>query len=196
MPDMPIEAGDKTDELVRTRGWTYWHHLFSPRHLLTGSLVAKRFREIVEQDEAAGSALGLCRTLTWMSKLTLWNVGFPGRPGVAPSADTVKDVFYNQAFNTFYNYGSRSFYGLKEATGLDIAQDRIAGRSSLECCPANKVNQHCDLFVTDPPYADAINYHEITEYFIAWPEETPRCPMDLGQPPAAGDQGQRRGFPS
>ena len=92
---------------------------------------------------------------------------------VAPSADTVKDVFYNQAFNTFYNYGSRSFYGLKEATGLDIAQDRIAGRSSLECCPANKVNQHCDLFVTDPPYADAINYHEITEYFIAWLQKTP-----------------------
>ena len=173
VPDMPIEAGDKTDELVRTRGWTYWHHLFSPRHLLTGSLVAKRFREIVEQDEAAGSALGLCRTLTWMSKLTRWNVGFPGRPGVAPSADTVKDVFYNQAFNTFYNYGSRSFYGLKEATGLDIAQDRIAGRSSLECCPANKVNQHCDLFVTDPPYADAINYHEITEYFIAWLRKNP-----------------------
>ena len=176
VPDMPIEAGDKTDELVRTRGWTYWHHLFSPRHLLTGSLVAKRFREIVEQDEAAGSALGLCRTLTWMSKLTRWNVGFPGRPGVAPSADTVKDVFYNQAFNTFYNYGSRSFYGLKEATGLDIAQDPIAGRPSLECCPANKVNQHCDLFVTDPPYADAINYHEITEYFIAWLRKHPPMP--------------------
>ena len=24
-----------------------------------------------------------------------------------------------------------------------------------------------DLWVTDPPYADAIHYHEITEYFIA-----------------------------
>lgn len=25
-----------------------------------------------------------------------------------------------------------------------------------------------DVFVTDPPYADAVNYHEITEFFIAW----------------------------
>jgi adenine-specific DNA methylase len=24
-----------------------------------------------------------------------------------------------------------------------------------------------DLFVTDPPYADAVMYHELTEYFIA-----------------------------
>lgn len=25
-----------------------------------------------------------------------------------------------------------------------------------------------DIYVTDPPYADAVNYHEITEFFIAW----------------------------
>ena len=31
VPDMPIEAGAKTDELIRTRGWTHWHHLFSAR---------------------------------------------------------------------------------------------------------------------------------------------------------------------
>jgi putative DNA methylase len=175
--DMEIESGAKTDEFIRTRGWTYWHHLFTPRHLLTGSLIVKRFRELSERDEAAGSALGLCRTLTWMSKLTRWNVGYPGRPGVAPSADTVKDVFYNQAFNTFYNYGNRSFYGLKEAAGFDVAGDRIAGRSSLECRPSNLVNQPCDLFVTDPPYADAINYDEITEYFIAWLRSQPPMPQ-------------------
>ena len=28
VPDMPIEPGDKTDEPIRTRGWTHWHHLF------------------------------------------------------------------------------------------------------------------------------------------------------------------------
>jgi putative DNA methylase len=29
VPDMPIEPGEKTDEPIRTRGWTYWHHLFT-----------------------------------------------------------------------------------------------------------------------------------------------------------------------
>src|SRR5262249_9005581 len=39
VPDSRIEPGDKTDELIRTRGWTYWHHLFTPRHLFVGARV-------------------------------------------------------------------------------------------------------------------------------------------------------------
>ena len=34
IPDMVIEAGAKTDEPIRTRGWTHWHHLFNARQLL------------------------------------------------------------------------------------------------------------------------------------------------------------------
>ena len=30
-----------------------------------------------------------------------------------------------------------------------------------------------DLYVTDPPYADAVMYHEITEFFIAWLRKSP-----------------------
>jgi putative DNA methylase len=32
--------------------------------------------------------------------------------------------------------------------------------------------------VTDPPYADAVNYHEITEFFIAWLRKNPPKPFD------------------
>ena len=39
LPDMVIEPGDKTDEPIRTRGWTHWHHLFNPRQLLVAGLV-------------------------------------------------------------------------------------------------------------------------------------------------------------
>ena len=34
------------------------------------------------------------------------------------------------------------------------------------------------LYVTDPPYADAVNYHEITEFFIAWLRKNPPPPFD------------------
>ena len=34
IPSRRIEPGDKTDEPIRTRGWTHWHHLFTPRQLL------------------------------------------------------------------------------------------------------------------------------------------------------------------
>ena len=43
---------------------------------------------------------------------------------------------------------------------------------------ARKFSTFCDLFVTDPPYADAINYHEITEFFIAWLRKDPPPPFD------------------
>ena len=38
MPDMRIEVGGPPRyqglDLIRARGWTYWHHLFNPRQLL------------------------------------------------------------------------------------------------------------------------------------------------------------------
>ncbi len=42
VPDMPIEPGEKTDEPIRTRGWTYWHHLFGARQLLIIALMRNR----------------------------------------------------------------------------------------------------------------------------------------------------------
>ena len=41
VPDMPIEPGNKTDEPIRTRGWTHWHHLFAARNLLFYSALKK-----------------------------------------------------------------------------------------------------------------------------------------------------------
>ena len=38
------EGGDKTEEPIRTRGWTHWHHLFTPRQLLTYGLLSDQRR--------------------------------------------------------------------------------------------------------------------------------------------------------
>jgi putative DNA methylase len=176
VPEMPIEPGEKTDEPIRTRGWTYWHHLFSPRHLLIGALIRKQMLDIRDPALSTGAAIGLCRLLPYMSKLTRWNVGFLGRPGVPPSGDTVKDVFYNQALNTFFNYGSRAFLALGEAIFTEIKEFKTNINSSIGCISAQDVADSADLLISDPPYADAINYHEITEYFIAWLRRNPPIP--------------------
>ncbi|MGD9616275.1 MAG: hypothetical protein AB7H90_13580 [Alphaproteobacteria bacterium] len=42
--------------------------------------------------------------------------------------------------------------------------------------PAAHTDTQCDIWITDPPYADAINYHEITEYFLAWLRRNPPRP--------------------
>lgn len=38
-----------------------------------------------------------------------------------------------------------------------------------------------DIFITDPPYADAVSYHEISEFFIAWLRKSPPAPFDQWQ---------------
>jgi hypothetical protein len=74
-----------------------------------------------------------------------------------------------------------------QAAGSSSLSDAPAGRdATLECChvlphagareldqlglglePKGDGSTIVDLCVTDPPYADAVMYHELTEYFIA-----------------------------
>ena len=42
MPDMAIERGEKTDEPIRTRGWTHWHHLFGRASVIDAGPWSKR----------------------------------------------------------------------------------------------------------------------------------------------------------
>jgi putative DNA methylase len=66
VPDMRIEPGDKTDEPIRTRGWTHWHHHFNSRQLL---LLANyfSFRSPYEYIFSA-------KTLDWNSRIANWMV--------------------------------------------------------------------------------------------------------------------------
>ncbi|RIK25178.1 MAG: DNA methylase, partial [Chloroflexi bacterium] len=74
IPNQRIKPGDKTDELIRTRGWTYWYHLFNPRQLLIAGLFAEAsMREAASSEEAVGLLLSLGRLVQWNSKLCSWN---------------------------------------------------------------------------------------------------------------------------
>ncbi|MFM7530784.1 MAG: hypothetical protein ACKO63_20255 [Nodosilinea sp.] len=44
--------------------------------------------------------------------------------------------------------------------------------------PVSEVNKKSEIWITDPPYADAVNYEEITEFFIAWLRKNPPTPFD------------------
>jgi putative DNA methylase len=167
VPDLAIEPGDKTDEPIRTRGWTHWHHLFNARQLLM-------YAELKKHASAALS-LTLCQMINTSARLTRWTVGDgPGRSG------GTKQVFDNQALNVLYNYGCRASVYL-----LDVLISPVGGsplpidtKFAQGCLPATEISSKCDIFITDPPYADAINYHEITEFFIAWLRKNPPKPFD------------------
>jgi len=59
-----------------------------------------------------------------------------------------------------------------------IAYRDVRTDTVIENAPANNLRHSSDLWVTDPPYADAVMYHEITEYFIAWLRKNPPAPFD------------------
>lgn len=160
VPAMRIEQGAKTDEPIRTRGWTHWHHLFNPRQLLIAAMVRKHL--------TASMSYGYAQVLNWNSRLSQWN-GAKTR-GYGNSAQT----FYNQALNTFYNYACRGFSGCASLLLGDFSSFPLPeGSRCVECQPAAELDAICDLFVTDPPYGDAVNYDEILEFFIAWLRKNP-----------------------
>lgn len=159
VPDMRIEPGYNTDQPIRERGWTYWHHLFNPRQLLTGALV-NRYSSATEKF-AFTQAIGI------NSRLSRWNA----LSGVGQTAGT----FDNQALNTLWNYGCRGIRFL-EAT---IKQTYMSFPlpSSIKVCvrndAADQTDEVADIFITDPPYGDAVKYEEILEFFIGWLRKNP-----------------------
>ncbi len=158
IPDTRIEAGDKTDEPIRTRGWTYWHHLFNARQLLLGGLL-NRF-------SGAKLKFGWSRAVNQNARLSRWNS--------ALGNDKVETVFDNQALNTLYNFGTR---GSQYAGDLILAKFKNYPlpniTSTIKCQAASEFEEPCDIFVTDPPYGDAVKYEEIMEFFIAWLRKNP-----------------------
>ena len=167
VPDMPIEPGDKTDEPIRTRGWTHWHHMFSARDLLRLSIV----RDL--SGTSAVLALNFCGLLDFSSKLSRWIIRYSGVGGT----DFTSNVFSNQALNPLFNWGGRGWAAIEFESNYKTF--RVANNAIVETSNACHVSSGSDVFITDPPYADAINYHEITEFFIAWLRKNP--PPSFGQ---------------
>lgn len=163
VPDMAIEPGDKTDEPIRTRGWTHWHHLFNPRQLLFFSMLR-------ELGASPYIVINIARLLDRSSKINKWSTssGSGGQP---------TNVFENQALNTFWNYGAYASHNLLQLF-LDPKPFRIESNFRVVLAEARNFEEIHDLIITDPPYADAINYHEITEFFIAWVPKNPPPPFD------------------
>jgi putative DNA methylase len=176
VPDMPIEPGNKTSEPIRTRGWTYWHHLFTPRQLIQISILIRIAKAL---PDAQYIYPDIAKALDRSSKNCRWTPGSPAKPGVAITSEKVGQVFDNQALNVLYNFASRSAYELcAYLTRYETKYFTIKSHFHIDSIDASrKFSETVDIFVTDPPYADAINYHEITEFFIAWLRKNPPEPF-------------------
>ena len=91
LPSLRIEPGEKTTEPIRTRGWTYWHHLFNPRQLLVlGSFAQAISGNNLPKTSQVFSLLGLGRLTDWNSRLC--------RFGTGAMRESIAQTFFNQAW--------------------------------------------------------------------------------------------------
>ena len=54
---------------------------------------------------------------------------------------------------------------------LEICGENIDTNYVVETKESSHNTNTCSFWLTDPPYADAINYHELSEFFLAWVEK-------------------------
>jgi adenine-specific DNA methylase len=189
VPSRNIEFGEETTRLRRERGWTHWHQLFTARQLLLHAIIGQFSEQLSSsEEEKVDLLLSLGRSANWDSRLCQWGTG--------AARESIAQTFYNQAFNTLLNYPSKSLrllfnnFGIEHETVANLAQEEKAGhaalwpsyaagaasgvlgdRAEVRATDARGDVGHADLWITDPPYADAIVYHELSEFFLAWYEK-------------------------
>jgi hypothetical protein len=157
------DSGAETDRLFRERGWTHWHHLFTPRQLLVHGLLAEISGKLAKTKAArVGCLLGLGRMADWNSRLSAWMFHAGNEKG--------NQVFYNQALNTLVSYSGRSLEKIGPTFQLleGASPISVASNCKTEVIDARDLSNTCDFWITDPPYADAVNYHELGDFFLAW----------------------------
>ena len=157
VPDMAIEEGAETTRLHRERGWRYWHHLFNPRQLLFFAT----WRSVIPKEWEAVELVRLSKSLDYRSKCCPWQESF----------EKPAQTFSNQALNTNYVFPVRgSKHNFNNGFALSSKDSRDVVVKNNQSINSTKES---DIWITDPPYADAVHYHEITEYFIAWLRKNP-----------------------
>jgi putative DNA methylase len=56
---------------------------------------------------------------------------------------------------------------------MNLTSSECEGPWTIINQPADNISRNNDVYITDPPYGDAVKYEEILEYFIAWLRKNP-----------------------
>ena len=178
IPDEPL-AFHPQYMLVRGYGLDEWGKLFNARQLLTltsfARLVAEAHAEMLsnglnlEYAKAIATYLGLMvdRLASQHSTLSRWEV----------TSENHKSAFARQAFPMVWDYSEAVPIGCRVGSWFSLlsGQSRaIEAAVVSEIIPqvrqsdAAKVDSLSHAIVTDPPYYDAINYADLSDFFYVW----------------------------
>lgn len=160
IPSMRIEPGYNTEQPIRERGWHFWHQLFCPRQLLLIGLFSKEIDEVKDRECKIFLLNLIGRFANWNSRLSQWLSS-------QTNYGNGKGTYYNQALNTMYNFSCRA-YNAFGTTKIDFKVNNNQGKSKVTLGDCKEITDTCDFWITDPPYSDAVNYHELGDFFLAW----------------------------
>ena len=118
----------ETTRLQRERGWTYWHHLFNTRHLLLNAICSKHFK-----NTSIGFTL-LSSLINRSASLTRWD----------SARESAKDVFQNQALNTFWNYPARGWKYVEDLLSISETAS-LSGSRQVNLHPVEQIKAQNDL---------------------------------------------------
>jgi putative DNA methylase len=159
VPDMRIEIGGppryQGKSLLVNMGWTHWNHVFNPRQLLLLGLFRRHL--------TASQANIFTRVLDYGSRMCHWNHSY----------GKVENVFYNQALNPLMDYGCRALVSLEGLFDTDFKYFEVRGQTAVLNSEAQWLKTKADIWITDPPYGDAVKYEEILDFFVAWLRKNP-----------------------
>lgn len=162
IPSRRIEPGSSNNRPRRARGWTHWHHLFNPRQLLVGGLIAKAAEELdFNEAQRAGLLLSTTRVADWNSRMCRWNGTVSKESGV--------NTFDRPGLGSpVLNYSCLPSSVLHSHVCIDLGTSPIIGEHTISLSDAREVDFTPDIWITDPGYADQVDYEESSEFFLGW----------------------------
>ncbi len=93
--------------------------------------------------------------------------------------ERIANTFSDQSLKTIANYACRGFKHYVAHLCTQYAPSPCISTNVKQANnPAHLLDEVSDIWITDPPYADSVNYHEITEFFIAWLRKDPPKPFN------------------
>jgi putative DNA methylase len=118
---------------------------------------------IINSNTSAYSKSFATKVFNYDSKLCVWDKLREGG----------QHTFLNQALNTLNNYAVRASRYISGLINKEISFSEIKAQTLAENKLSKEISTTNDIYVTDPPYGDAVKYEEILEFFIAWLRKNP-----------------------
>ncbi|KJR40411.1 adenine-specific DNA methylase [Candidatus Magnetoovum chiemensis] len=187
-PKSKVPLGEKTKSGLIAHHYLYWHQMFNPRQLLCLSTLLKAIGE--EDNQALKEMLlsGFFQVLRNQNMFCFYNTGASEIESLSTPDDfhPVNSPIENNVWGNKYGRGTFASVINKIIYGKDFAykpydfgqidkihgeyRDPLTQNFTLYAQSSTTIEdiEIFDFVITDPPYADNVNYSELSDFFYVW----------------------------